>query len=66
VGGVVALGERGLALVLGGDRPDLDLHQPLVDVAVAAGELRTRQARRDPLHIGDDLPHGVDGMGHLE
>ena len=45
VGGVVLLDEGGLALVLGGDRADLDLHHAAVLVALDLLELRAGQAR---------------------
>ena len=52
----VELLEHGLALVLRGDRSDLDLHDAAVLVALDLLELRTRHARGDALDVGEDRP----------
>jgi hypothetical protein len=63
---VVLLGEPGGAGELGDHRAHLDLHLALVDVTVHPGELGARQARRDPLQVGEHLPGDVDRYVHGE
>ena len=66
VGRLVQLDEGGLALVLGGDRADLDLHDAPVLVALDLLELGARKARSDALDVGEDLPGLVDRHAHVE
>ena len=62
--GLVGLLDLGHALVLRGDRADLDLHGAAVLVALDLGELRAGQARGDALEIEEHLPRLLDG--HLD
>ena len=58
---VVALDEPGRALVLGGDRADLDLDDAPVLVALDLLELGARHARGDELDVGEHRPRPLDG-----
>src|SRR5581483_10089799 len=62
----VLLDERCLALVLRGDRADLDLHDPAVLVTFDLLKLRARHAGRDPLDVREHVPGGRRGDGHAE
>ena len=58
--------ELGLALVLGGDRPDLHLHDAAVLVALDLLELGAGEARGDALHVGEHGPCPLDRQRHAE
>ena len=60
------LDERGRALVLGGDRADLDLDDAAVLVALDLLELGAGHARGDALDVGEHLPGPLDGHPHPE
>ena len=66
VGRDVMLLEAGGALVLRGDRADLDLDDPAVVVALDLLQLGTRHAGRDPLDVGQDGPGVIDGHADPE
>src|SRR5207245_4223074 len=63
---VVTLLERRRALVLGGDRSDLDLHDAAVLVALHFLQLGARHARRDALEVGEHGPGLIDRHAHRE
>ena len=65
-GRFVDLGQLGRALVLRGDRPDLDLHDAAVVVAFDLLQFGARQAGRDALDVEQHLPGLVERTVHSE
>jgi hypothetical protein len=65
-GCLVLLRERRRALVLRGDRADLDLHLTVVGTAVYLGQLGAWHARCYSRHVGEYVPGLLDRDGHRE
>src|SRR5918997_19274 len=63
---LVGLLELCRALVVGGDRADLDLHRALVLVALGPLYGRPRQARRYPFEVQHDVPGLLNRDAHRE
>ncbi|CAB4996518.1 unannotated protein [freshwater metagenome] len=63
---VIALDEDGLAFVLRLDRTNLDLDNASVLIAFDLLELRTWQAWRNSLNVGQHLPRHFDWHAYIE